>query len=400
MSGHHPARMQTIDSVDVEGRRVFVRVDFNVPLDGEGQITDDSRIQAALPTIKALRDRGARIVLASHLGRPKGSVRPELSLEPVAARLAELLGVEILLPDDCVGNAPNKLVQNLREGQIMLLENLRFHAEETAGDESFARSLAALADVYVNDAFGAAHRAHASVVGVPRHVAECAAGPLMARELEAFEELMKRPRKPFTAIVGGAKVSDKIGVLESLLSKVDSLLIGGAMAYTFLKAQGHDMGDSLVEDEKVGLAKNLLLKAETRKVALLLPVDHVIVQEVAPDAPSRTVRTGEVPEGWKAVDIGPETRALYAEQIAEARTLFWNGPMGIFEMDSFAKGTEAVAQAVAQSSATSVVGGGDSVAAVRKAGIVPLITHVSTGGGASLELLEGKSLPGVEALQR
>ena len=316
------------------------------------------------------------------------------------ARLAELLGVEVLLPDDCVGNAPNKLIQNLREGQIMLLENLRFHAEETAGDENFARSLAGLADVYVNDAFGAAHRAHASVVGVPRHVADCAAGPLMARELEAFEEIMTRPREPFVAIVGGAKVSDKIGVLGSLLGKVDSLLIGGAMAYTFLKAQGHDMGDSLVEDSKIDQAKNLLLKAKSRNVDILLPGDHVIVQEVDADAPTRIVATGEVPEGWKAVDIGPDTRSLYAERVSQARTVFWNGPMGIFEIDAFAAGTEGLAQAVAQSSATSVVGGGDSVAAVRKAGVVPFITHVSTGGGASLELLEGKVLPGVEALQR
>jgi phosphoglycerate kinase len=339
-------------------------------------------------------------VLASHLGRPEGTVRPELSLEPVGARLAELLGVEVLLPDDCVGNAPNKLIQNLREGQIMLLENLRFHAEETAGDENFARSLAGLADVYVNDAFGAAHRAHASVVGVPRHVADCAAGPLMARELEAFEEIMTRPREPFVAIVGGAKVSDKIGVLDSLLGKVDSLLIGGAMAYTFLKAQGHDMGDSLVEDSKIDQAKNLLLKAKSRNVDILLPGDHVIVQEVDADAPTRIVATGEVPEGWKAVDIGPDTRSLYAERVSQARTVFWNGPMGIFEIDAFAAGTEGLAQAVAQSSATSVVGGGDSVAAVRKAGVVPFITHVSTGGGASLELLEGKVLPGVEALQR
>jgi phosphoglycerate kinase len=400
MSGNHLAGMQTMDSVDVEGRRVFVRVDFNVPLDKDLQITDDSRIQAVLPTIRTLRERGARVVLASHLGRPEGTVRPELSLEPVGARLAELLGVEVLLPDDCVGNAPNKLIQNLREGQIMLLENLRFHAEETAGDENFARSLAGLADVYVNDAFGAAHRAHASVVGVPRHVADCAAGPLMARELEAFEEIMTRPREPFVAIVGGAKVSDKIGVLGSLLGKVDSLLIGGAMAYTFLKAQGHDMGDSLVEDSKIDQAKNLLLKAKSRNVDILLPGDHVIVQEVDADAPTRIVATGEVPEGWKAVDIGPDTRSLYAERVSQARTVFWNGPMGIFEIDAFAAGTEGLAQAVAQSSATSVVGGGDSVAAVRKAGVVPFITHVSTGGGASLELLEGKVLPGVEALQR
>jgi len=400
MGGNHHAGMKTMDSVEVEGRRVFVRVDFNVPLDSDLQITDDSRIQASLPTIRSLRDRGARIVLASHLGRPKGVACPELSLEPVAARLAELLDVEVLLPDDCIGDAPNKLIQNLRDGQIMLLENLRFHSEETSGDDGFARSLASLADVYVNDAFGTAHRAHASVVGVPRHVSECAVGPLMARELEAFREIMTRPREPFVAIVGGAKVSDKMGVLESLLGKVKSLLIGGAMAYTFLKSQGHDMGNSLVEDERIPLARNLLLKAKTRGVEILLPTDHVIVQEIDGESPKRTVMTGEVPAGWMAVDIGPETSALFAERIAEARTLFWNGPMGIFEIDAFATGTQAVAQSVGHSSATSVVGGGDSVAAVRKAGIVPFISHVSTGGGASLELLEGRVLPGVEALQR
>ncbi len=389
-----------MDSVEVEGRRVFVRVDFNVPLDSDLQITDDSRIQASLPTIRSLRDRGARIVLASHLGRPKGVACPELSLEPVAARLAELLDVEVLLPDDCIGDAPNKLIQNLRDGQIMLLENLRFHSEETSGDDGFARSLASLADVYVNDAFGTAHRAHASVVGVPRHVAECAVGPLMARELEAFREIMTRPREPFVAIVGGAKVSDKMGVLESLLGKVKSLLIGGAMAYTFLKSQGHDMGNSLVEDDRISLARSLLLKAKTRGVEILLPTDHVIVQDLDGESPIRTVMTGEVPPGWMAVDIGPETSALFAERIAAARTLFWNGPMGIFEIDAFATGTQAVAQSVGHSNATSVVGGGDSVAAVRKAGIVPFISHVSTGGGASLQLLEGRILPGVEALQR
>jgi len=400
MGGNHQAGMQTMDSVEVEGRRVFVRVDFNVPLDSDLQITDDSRIQASLPTIRSLRDRGARIVLASHLGRPKGVACPELSLEPVAARLAELLDVEVLLPDDCIGDAPNKLIQNLRDGQIMLLENLRFHSEETSGDDGFARSLASLADVYVNDAFGTAHRAHASVVGVPRHVAECAVGPLMARELEAFREIMTRPREPFVAIVGGAKVSDKMGVLESLLGKVKSLLIGGAMAYTFLKSQGHDMGNSLVEDDRISLARSLLLKAKTRGVEILLPTDHVIVQDLDGESPIRTVMTGEVPPGWMAVDIGPETSALFAERIAAARTLFWNGPMGIFEIDAFATGTQAVAQSVGHSNATSVVGGGDSVAAVRKAGIVPFISHVSTGGGASLQLLEGRILPGVEALQR
>ena len=390
---------KTLDEIEVEGRRVFVRVDFNVPLDSDQTITDDSRIQAALPTIRQLRDRGARLVLASHLGRPKGKRKAELSLEPVGLRLAELLDQDVMFPDDCIGDAPKKLVQNLREGQLVLLENLRFHPEEEAGDDAFARQLAGFGDVYVNDAFGAAHRAHASVTGVPKHLTERAAGLLMTRELDYLARLLKQPETPFVLVLGGAKVSDKIGVLENMISRVQAVLIGGAMSYTFLAAQGISMGASRVETDKVSVAERVLHKAEARGVDLLLPVDHVVVKRIEEGAESRVVGNDQVEADDIAVDIGPKTLLRYGDRIESARTVFWNGPMGIFEMDAFAKGTEAVGHAIAKSGALSVVGGGDSVSAVRKAGITPFISHISTGGGASLEFLEGRELPGVVALK-
>ena len=391
----------SIEGLSLEAKRVFVRVDFNVPLGEGGLITDDSRIRAALPTIEHARDAGARLVLASHLGRPKGKPNPALSLRPVGDRLAELLGQEILFPDDCVGDGPRYLVNNLRDGQVVLLENLRFHAEEEACDDGFSRQLASLADVYVNDAFGAAHRAHASTVGITHHVGEKAAGLLMHKEVANLQRLLDKPERPFVAILGGAKVKDKIGVISNLLSKVDDVLVGGAMAYTFLAAQGHDVAGSRVEPDRFAAAEKILERAETLEVGLHLPVDHRVVpsaDDIGPAAQPSVVRNGELPAGSLACDIGPRTAELFAEIISKARTIFWNGPMGIFELAPFAEGTIAVARAVAHAGAFSVVGGGDSVAALGRAGVRPFISHVSTGGGASLEFVEGRRLPGLEAL--
>ena len=390
--------IQTVDSMRVSGKRVFCRVDLNVPLDEEGQITDDSRIRAALPTIQHLREKGAKVILASHLGRPKGSVVPSMSLEPVGAYLAELLRTEVILPESCVGRSAQRVVSDAREGDVVLLENLRFHAEEEEGDEEFARELASLADVYVNDAFGTCHRAHASMVAVARNFKLRGAGFLLEKELTYLGNLMKAPKSPFLSILGGAKVSDKIEVIRSLMKTSDEIIIGGAMAYTFLTALGHDMGRSLVETDKVQLAEKTLAMAEEEGVKLHLPVDHIIADDFSESATFKAVRNGEVPSDWMGMDIGPQTIEFFKEVIGRSSTILWNGPMGVFEMSEFSKGTNAVARAVSQSSGTTVVGGGDSVAAVKKSGVEPFISHLSTGGGASLNFLEGKRLPGVEAL--
>ena len=377
-----------------------MRVDLNCPLTEDGRVSDDSRIVAALPSIRLARQQGAKIILCSHLGRPKGRARRELTLAGVGERLAELLGQEVYLPDDCIGDGPRKLAMNLRDGQVLLLENVRFHAGETKNEDAFARSLASLAQVYVNDAFGTAHRAHASTVGAARLIGDRGAGLLMLKEIKALSALLAAPERPFVVMVGGAKVAGKIGVIENLLNVADTILIGGAMAYTFLAALGVGLGASRVEEDKVALARRVLTKADAKGVELLLPVDHVCAPEIAVDAPITVVQNGDVvSEALMGLDIGPATLELYKSRIATARTVFWNGPMGVFELDPFATGTMTVANAVAKSGATSVVGGGDSVAAVRKAGVTPFINHISTGGGASLEFLEGKELPGIEALR-
>jgi len=389
---------RSIEDVDLEGRRVFLRVDFNVPLDGT-TVTDDMRIRASLPSIKLAIERGARVVLASHLGRPKGERVAKLSLEPVASKLAELLASgEVFLADDCIGDGARKVVNDLRDGQVALLENLRFHAGEEADDEGFARELAKLADVYVNDAFGAAHRAHASVSALPAMMREHCAGLLMLRELDALSRLRNEPPHPYVAVLGGAKVSDKIGVLEALLGKVDALVIGGAMANTFLAAQGLSVGRSRVEEDKLPLARSVLQKAEEAKVAVMLPVD-VVVGESLESTTGCVAQVTDIPADAMALDIGPATIAVFRERVMRAEAVFWNGPMGLFERPAFADGTLAMAKALAASPAFTVVGGGDSVAAVRQAGLEERFGHVSTGGGASLEYMEGRRLPGVEALR-
>jgi len=394
--------MKIIDEVELDGKRTFVRVDFNVPLEDAGgvrRISDDSRIRAALPTIRYAIEHGARVILASHLGRPKGKPDPRESLAPAAQHLAELLGKPVPLAADCVGPAVAKAVAALGKGDVLMLENLRFHAGEEKNDPAFARELAALADVYVNDAFGAAHRAHASTAGMAALVPVRAAGSLLRDEIKHLGALLDAPAHPFIAILGGAKVSDKISVIENLLPRVDALLVGGAMAYTFLRAQGIAVGGSRVEADKIGEAEKTLAQAKARGVRILLPVDHVIAQKPEAGAEARTTADAAIPDGWLGVDIGPRTRAAYAAEIAKARTVLWNGPMGIFEIEAFAGGTVAVAEAVAGArDAFTVVGGGDSVAAVTQAGVADRIGHISTGGGASLEFLEGRTLPGIAAL--
>lgn len=388
---------KTVRDLDVAGKKVLVRVDFNVPLNDKGEITDDTRITASLPTIQYLLEQKAAVILMAHLGRPKGQVKPELSLAPVAKHLGKLLGKKILFVPDCVGEAAQAAASKLKPGHILLLENLRFHKEEEKNDMEFAEKLASLADLYVNDGFGVSHRAHASVEGVT-HFLPAAAGFLLEKEIQYVGQAVTNPLHPFVAIIGGAKVSDKIGVISNLLDKVDTLLIGGGMANTFLAAQGYKMGKSLVEEDKLDLAKELLAKAKKNKVNMLLPTDLVMAAAFAPDAEHVTEKVKNLNQAYMALDIGAETSKAYAEALADAKMIVWNGPMGVFEMDAFCKGTEAVAKAVAKSRATSIVGGGDSVAAIEKLGLAKRITHISTGGGASLEYLEGKVLPGVAAL--
>ncbi len=395
----------SIRDLPVQGKRVFMRVDFNVPLDDAGHVTDDTRIRETLATIEWALRHGAKLILASHLGRPKGKPVPAMSLKPTAERLRILLDhhysldANVAFATDCVGVQVEEMVGKLESGQTLLLENLRFHAEEEKNDPAFAKQLAALCDFYVNDAFGSAHRAHASTEGITHFVQKSAAGMLMEKELKYLGKALQDPAKPFIAILGGAKVSDKIDVIRNLLGKVDSLLIGGAMAYTFAKSQGKEVGKSLVEADKVDLAKQLLEEAKTKKVRLMLPVDHVVAAKIDENAATQIVSGDDIPADQMGLDIGPKTVELYAAEIAKAKTIVWNGPMGVFETRPFAKGTMGVAKAVAKNTgATSIVGGGDSVAAVQAAGVSDKITHISTGGGASLEFLEGKKLPGVEAL--
>lgn len=388
---------KTVRDLDVAGKKVLVRVDFNVPLNDKGEITDDTRITASLPTIQYLLEQKAAVILMAHLGRPKGQIKPELSLAPVAKHLGKLLGKKILFAPDCVGEAAQAAASKLKPGHILLLENLRFHKEEEKNDMEFAEKLASLADLYVNDGFGVSHRAHASVEGVT-HFLPAAAGFLLEKEIQYVGQAVTNPLHPFVAIIGGAKVSDKIGVISNLLDKVDTLLIGGGMANTFLAAQGYKMGKSLVEEDKLDLAKELLAKAKKNQVNMLLPTDLVMAAAFAPDAEHVTENVKNLNQAYMALDIGAETSKAYAEALVDAKMIVWNGPMGVFEMDAFCKGTEAVAKAVAKSRATSIVGGGDSVAAIEKLGLAKRITHISTGGGASLEYLEGKVLPGVAAL--
>lgn len=390
-------KKKTIRDIDIQDKRVLVRVDFNVPMEG-GKILDDTRITQALPTIRYLIEHGAKVILVTHFGRPKGKVVPEMSTSQLVPHLSSLLGQEVLAAKDCGGPHSLELVRGMKSGQVALLENSRFLPGEEKNDPELARTLAQLAEIYVNDAFGTAHRAHASTEGVAQYL-PAVAGFLMEKELEALSAVLNNPARPFAAILGGAKVSDKITVMESLLSKVDVMLIGGGMANTFLKSMGYDVGKSLVEEDKVELAGDILLSAVDKGVEVLLPQDVVVADRFAADAEAQVVRTGNIPAGWMILDIGPETLELYKNKLSEAQTVIWNGPLGVYEFDKFAQGTLAVVQAVAASPAKTVIGGGDVVAAVEKTGLAHKIFHISTGGGASLEFLEGKVLPGVAALQ-
>ncbi|MEZ4224688.1 MAG: phosphoglycerate kinase [Polyangiaceae bacterium] len=392
--------IQCVDELELAGERVFIRVDFNVPLDKKtGAITDDERIVAALPTIEHVVNSGAKVILASHLGRPKGKPSPEFSMERVGARLAELTKMEVHVPDDCIGESPKKVIADLRDGQVCLLENLRFHAEEEKNEEAFVRELAKLCSAYVNDAFGAAHRAHASVDGLARLTDKRAMGFLLKREVESLSRVLEKPERPFVAVLGGAKVTDKIGVIEALLEKCDAICIGGAMANTLLAAKGHDMRASKLEQDWLAAGRTLLEKAERKGVKILLPHDVVVGSGLDANE-GQTVKVGELPPDVMALDVGPATVEAIRGQVLGAKTVFWNGPMGLFENDAFASGTWGVAQALVDSDAFTVVGGGDSAAAVRKAGLEDKVSFVSTGGGAALELVEGKRLPGVEALRK
>ncbi|MCJ7664516.1 MAG: phosphoglycerate kinase [Desulfobacterales bacterium] len=392
--------IKCIDEIEIAGKRLFIRVDFNVPLGNDGEVKDDTRIKAALPTIRYAVEKGAKVILASHLGRPKGTVVPELSLAPIACRLSALLGQEVAMAPDCVGEAVRSLVTKMKQGEVLLLENLRFHAEETENDPEFAKQLAGLADIYVNDAFGTAHRAHASTEGIAHHLEVAVCGFLMKKEIDYLVTALAAPERPYIAILGGAKVSDKIGVVKNLMGRVDTILIGGGMAYTFLRARGYEVGRSLVEDDKVPLAKGILKEAQERAVDLRLPLDVVVAKDFTPDAEHKVVTIKEIPAGWTAMGIGPQTVEAYTAVIRGAKTIVWNGPLGVFEMKAFAAGNEGVAKAVVASGALSIVGGGDSIAALNALGLADKITHISTGGGATLELLEGKPLPGIAVLDR
>ena len=387
---------KTIEDIDVKGKRVLVRCDFNVPLK-DGVITDDKRIRASLPTIKYLLEHGAKVILCSHLGRPKGEFKPEFSLKPVAARLSELLGFEVKIAADVVGESAQALAASVKEGEAVMIENVRYEKGETKNDPELSKKFAALADIYVNDAFGSAHRAHCSTTGVADYLpAVC--GYLIQKEISVMGKALADPKRPFVAILGGAKVSDKIGVIENLLDKVDTLIIGGGMAYTFFKANGHTIGTSICEEDKIALAKETMEKAAQKGVKFLLPADNKVGREYDPNTESMVVDSDDIPDGWMGLDIGPATQKMFADAIKGAGTVVWNGPMGVSEWDNFAEGTIAVAKAVADSGAISIIGGGDSAAAVQKLGFADMMTHISTGGGASLEFLEGKELPGIAAL--
>lgn len=389
---------KTIEKVDIKGKRVFIRADFNVPIDENGNITDDTRIRSTLPTINYALDAGAKVILASHLGRPKGKPDAKYSLAPVAIRLNRLLNKDVKFAKDCIGPDVEHIVQGMRPGDVLLLENLRFHAEEEKNDEGFARALAALTDVYVNDAFGTAHRAHASTYGIAKHVKFAVAGFLMKKEIEYLQKTVANPIRPFVAILGGAKVSGKIGVIENLKDKADKIIVGGAMAFTFNKARGQEVGNSLVEPDMLEIAQRTRKSLRESNVKFYLPVDFVVAQNMDDGATTKIVTSQEIPKGWVGLDIGPATTRLFTEAIQDAKTIIWNGPMGMFEKDAYSRGTFAIARAVADAYATTIVGGGDTDVAVHKAGVSDSITFISTGGGASLELLEGKELPGLAAL--
>ena len=389
---------KTVKDIDLKGKKVFVRCDFNVPMDENQNITDNTRIKAALPTIKYLLEQNCKIILASHLGRPKGEVKPEFSLKPVAKELSKLLGKEVIMANDVIGEDATTKAENLKEGEMLLLENVRFHKEETDNDPEFAKKLASMAEIFVNDAFGTAHRAHASTTGIADYIPGVA-GFLIEKELKFLGNAINNPERPFVAILGGAKVSDKIGVIDSLLDKVDTLMIGGGMAYTFFKAQGYNVGNSLCEVEKTDLALEEMKKAKEKGVKLLLPIDTKIGKEFKPDTESKTVAWTEIPDEWEGFDIGEKTIEMFKKELQNAKTVIWNGPLGLFEFDQFAIGTNEIAKTLANLDATTIIGGGDSAAAVTKAGLADKMTHISTGGGASLEFLEGKKLPGIECLQ-
>lgn len=392
--------IENLTAADLQGKRVFVRVDFNVPVDENRNITDDTRIRAALPTIQNLTSKGAKVILASHFGRPKG-VDDKLRLDPVAQRLSELLGKSVVKTDDCIGDDVAAKVGALNDGDVLLLENVRFYPEEEKNDPEFAKKLASVADLYVNDAFGTAHRAHASTEGVTKYLSPSVAGLLVEKELQFLQEAIENPQQPLAAIVGGSKVSSKIGVIETLLEKVDKLFIGGGMVFTFYKARGLSVGSSLVEDDKIELAKSLEIKAKEKGVELLLPTDVVVADKFSAEANTQTVAAEAIPDGWMGLDIGPDSVATFQAALADCKSVIWNGPMGVFEIDKFAKGTEAIANTLAgltPQGCTTIIGGGDSVAAVEKVGVASQMSHISTGGGASLELLEGKVLPGIAAL--